>query len=672
MATISSLGAGSGMDLEALVTQLMTAEQAPLTQLAAKEAKVQTKITALGTFKGALSSFQTSVKTLTSAASFLQSTAKISDSDIATVSSDKNAQVGSYSLEVTQLAQSQKLKTAAFTATTDSIGTGTITVQLGSYSSDGKFTVNADKAATTITIDSTKNSLTGVRDAINAAGAGVKASIVNDGTGNRLVLSSTDTGLVNSMKITVSDADGNNTDTAGLSRLAYDGSTGGTANLSQVQAAKNAEFTLDGLSITKASNTVTDAISGVTLTLKAKTESAETITVGRDTASVTKLVQDFVKAYNTLNSSMKEMGSYTYDATTKTGSSGPLQGETTLRTAQSQLKSVLNGVLGSGTYTRLSQVGVSFQKDGNLALDSTKLATALESKPAEVASLFSSNGVPTDSGVSFTGASDATQVGNYAVQITQLATKGVITGSAITTPITIDANSDSFKIKINDVQSGSISLTQKSYTGAELAAELQTKINGDSALKAGSAAVTVNWNSTTNKLEITSTKYGSESMVEITSAESGVSSNLGLAVGAGTTGLDVAGTIGGQPSKGSGQVLTVSEGSAIGLKLTVEGSITGYRGTIAFNRGFAYQLDKVLDSMLSSAGSISARVDGLNATVKTMDSQMTRLQTNLAATEKRYRAQFTALDTAIAQMKVTSSNLTQQLAQIASVSGSSS
>lgn len=672
MATISSLGAGSGMDLEALVTQLMTAEQAPLTQLAAKEAKVQTKITALGTFKGALSSFQTSVKTLTSAASFLQSTAKISDTDIATVSSDKNAQVGSYSLEVTQLAQSQKLKTAAFTATTDSIGTGTITVQLGSYSSDGKFTVNADKAATTITIDSTKNSLTGVRDAINAAGAGVKASIVNDGTGNRLVLSSTDTGLVNSMKITVSDADGNNTDTAGLSRLAYDGSTGGTANLSQVQAAKNAEFTLDGLSITKASNTVTDAISGVTLTLKAKTESAETITVGRDTASVTKLVQDFVKAYNTLNSSMKEMGSYTYDATTKTGSSGPLQGETTLRTAQSQLKSVLNGVLGSGTYTRLSQVGVSFQKDGNLALDSTKLATALESKPAEVASLFSSNGVPTDSGVSFTGASDATQVGNYAVQITQLATKGVITGSAITTPITIDANSDSFKIKINDVQSGSISLTQKSYTGAELAAELQTKINGDSALKAGSAAVTVNWNSTTNKLEITSTKYGSESMVEITSAESGVSSNLGLAVGAGTTGLDVAGTIGGQPSKGSGQVLTVSEGSAIGLKLTVEGSITGYRGTIAFNRGFAYQLDKVLDSMLSSAGSISARVDGLNATVKTMDSQMTRLQTNLAATEKRYRAQFTALDTAIAQMKVTSSNLTQQLAQIASVSGSSS
>lgn len=673
MATISSLGSGSGLDLESLVTKLMQAEQAPLTQLVAKEAKLQSKISALGSLKGALSTFQSSAQTLTSAASFLQATANISDSDVATVSADKTAQTGSYSLEVSQLAQSHKLKSAtAFSATTDAVGTGKITIQLGSYSS-GTFTVNPDKAATTISIDSSKNTLAGVRDAINAAGAGVKASIVNDGTGNRLVLTSSDTGLVNSMKITVTDDDGNNTDTSGLSQLVYDASTGGTANLSEVQTAKNALFTLDGLSITKASNTVTDVISGVTLNLKTKTESAETITIARDTASVTKLVQDFVKAYNTLNSSMKEMGSYTYDSTTKTGTAGVLQGETSLRSVQSQLRSVFNGVLGSGTYTRLSQVGLTFQKDGTLVLDSTKLTTALESNSAAVASLFSSNGVPTDSGVSFTSATDNTQAGNYAINITQLATKGVLNGSAVTVPVTVDSDSDTFKVKIDGVQSGSIALTQKTYaTGADLAAEIQTKINGDSSLKSGSVSVTVAWNSTLNRIEISSTKYGSSSTVELTSEDTGVAAKLGLSVGVGTTGLDVAGTIGGNAATGSGQALTASEGYASGLKVSVQGTTTGYRGTISFNRGFAYQLDKMLDSMLSSSGSISARVNGLNASVKTIDSQMERLQTRLTDTEARYRKQFTALDTTIATMKSTSSYLTQQLASLASLSGSSS
>jgi len=668
MASITSSGIGSGLDIEGLITSLMNAEQAPLTQLATKEVKIQSKISALGTLKGALSTFQSSVKTLTDASKFMQAKATSSDSDVATVSASNTAQAGSYSLEVTQLAQSHKLKSGVtFSDTTAVVGTGKITIQFGDYSS-GSFVVNPDKAAATIEIDSSKNTLAGVRDAINAAEAGVKATVINDGTGNRLVLTSSSTGLANSMKITVSeDGDGLNTDNNGLSRLTYDAGTGGTRNLAEVQVAKNALFTLDGLSITKASNTVTDVIAGVTLNLKTKTESAETITVSRDTASVADSVQAFVKAYNTLASNMSQMGSYSYNADTKTGSAGALQGETSLRTAQWQLRSVLNGALSSGTYTRLSQVGITYQKDGTLALDSAKLTNALESNFADVASLFTANGVPTDSGISFTGASDNTKVGNYAGNVTKLATKGVLNGSAITTPVVVDADSDSLKFKIDGIQSGAIALTQKTYTGAELAAELQTKINGDSALKAGGVSVTVAWNSSSGRLEVSSAKYGSSSKVELTSQDSGVVTKLGLAVGLGTAGEDVAGTIDGMAATGNGQALTASEGAAIGLKLTIQGTTTGYRGTIAFNRGFAYQLDKQVDSMLSSTGSISARVDGLSASIKDIGTSRETLQRRLVDMEKRYRAQFSALDVSIASMKSTSTYLSQQLAGLSSL-----
>lgn len=674
MATVSSLGSGSGLDLESLVTKLMQAEQQPLTNLVSKEAKLQGKISALGTLKSSLSTFQSSVQTLTDSSKFQQATASVSDSEVATVSASSTAQTGSYSLEVTQLAVAHKLKSAAYTNTTDEIGTGTLSIQFGTYSG-GVFTANPDKAAASITISSSQNTLSGVRDAINAAGAGVTASIVNDGSGNRLVLTSTSTGESSSMRITATDGDGNNTDNSGLSELVYDASTGGTSNLSQVLAAKNAQFTLDGMSITKSSNTVTDVISGMTINLlqKTDTDTPVTISVSRDTSTVTKAVQDFVKAYNTLNTSIKDLGHFSYNKDTKVTDAGALQGEYALSAIQSQLRNTLNGVLsGGGTYTRLSQVGVTFQKDGSLAVDTSKLGAAVKSNAADVASLFSANGVPTDSGITYAGAGDNTTIGNYTVNITQLATKGTLNGAAITVPVTIDSNNDSLKFKIDGVQSNSITLSEGSYTGAQLAAEMQSKINGDTALKASSVTVAVTWNSTSNRLEIVSNRYGSASTVEISSLDTNTTSTLGLSMGAGTDGLDVAGTIGGTAATGSGQTLTSSEGTATGLKLKVEGTITGYRGTIAFNRGFAYQLNKVLDSMLSSSGSISARVDGLNASVKQIDSQMERLSTRLEATEKRYRAQFTALDTTIATMKSTSTYLTQQLASLASLSGYSS
>ncbi len=196
-----------------------------------------------------------------------------------------------------------------------------------------------------------------MRDAINDANAGVTASIINDGSGNRLVIASKDSGLANALKITVADDDLANADNAGLSQLVYDASSGGTTNLSQTVAAQNATAVIDGISISKASNTISDAIEGVTLTLlKANTPSATTLSVSRDTAGIQASVQTFVKAYNDLNKTITDLSKY--DAATKQASM--LTGEATVRSVQSQLRSVFNTSLitAGGGLSTLSDIGI--------------------------------------------------------------------------------------------------------------------------------------------------------------------------------------------------------------------------------------------------------------------------------------------------------------------------
>ena len=175
-----------------------------------------------------------------------------------------------------QLAKPQKLTIAGFANATDPVGTGTLTISFGTFTPEvttpptpSSFTPNTAKTDVTISIDSSNNTLVGVRDAINASNSSVSATIVNDGTSNHLVITSKDSGEVNTLKITVADDDGNHTDTVGLSQLAYDptATAGSGKNLTELQAAKNAILDIDGITVVKASNTITDAISGVTLNL---------------------------------------------------------------------------------------------------------------------------------------------------------------------------------------------------------------------------------------------------------------------------------------------------------------------------------------------------------------------------------------------------------------------
>lgn len=685
MATITSTGLGSGIDINGLVSQLMTAESQPLNQLNAKEASYQATLTGYGQVKSALSTFQAAVSGLGSASAFQTIAATSGDPSVFTATASSIAIPGNYSIEVMQLAQSQKLASSALATVNDALGTGTLSFQFGTDNGAGGFAVNSAKAAQSITIDAAHSSLSGVRDAINAAKIGVSATIINDGSGYRLSLTSKDTGAANSLKITASnDADGNTVDNSGLSQLSYDpvGTLGNGKNLSQTVSAQDALLSVDGITnISKSSNTVTDVVQGITINLLKPSETGvpAVLSVSNDSSSVQTAVQSFVTAYNALNQTLSSLTAY--DPTTKQG--GILQGDTSVKTIQSQARSLLtSNITGlTGSYKLLSNIGVSFQLDGTLALDSTKLQTVLNSDPNAIAGLFATVGKASDSLINYVNTTGNTKPGSYAVTVTQLATQGYRDGIAtsalansqgtFTTPVVIDASSNTLTLKIDGVQTGTITLTQGSYTSAAaLTAEIQSKINGDSALAAVGSSVTVSFDNATGKMRITSNRYGSASTAEIISVGTNSAATLGLTTGSSTTaGVDVAGTINGAPATGSGQFLTGATGNpAEGLKLQITGGGTGTRGTVNFSQGYAQQLNNFATYALGTTGPISTRTDGINKSVADIQKQVATMNLRLADLQKRYLAQFNAMDALVGQMKATSDFLTQQLAVLSSSS----
>ncbi|WP_018411486.1 flagellar filament capping protein FliD [Methyloversatilis thermotolerans] len=374
---ITSTGLGSGLDVESLVSSLMAIEQRPLTLMAQKEASAQAKISAYGSLKSVLSSLQTTAQSISTTASFTARKATISNADVATVAATTDAVAGNYKVTVNSLAASQVVASSAFSSRTDAVGSGTITIKLGTYSG-GTFTQNASKTPVDITIPSDANTLEDVRDAINDADAGVSASILNDGNGMRLVLSSSDGGTANAMQISVTDGDGNNTDASGLSRLVYDASTGGTSNMTQQVAAADASLTVNGIAITSSSNILTDAIDGVTLNLKSTAvgETA-TVTVASDTSNAKSGIEKFVAAYNTAVTEIKKQTAYN----TETDTAATLNGESTATTLRSKLSSMISLQLGKDV--SLSAIGVELQKDGTLKINSDKLTTALNDGRAQ-------------------------------------------------------------------------------------------------------------------------------------------------------------------------------------------------------------------------------------------------------------------------------------------------
>jgi flagellar hook-associated protein 2 len=656
----------TAIDVNGLVSQLMTAEQIPITKLATKTASYQAKLSAFGTIQGAMASFQTSVATMSNASTFQTVTATASDTTTMSATALTSALPGSYSIEVSSLAQAQTLVTngqasistaiGSSTSTTLSFDFGTITgtATSGKYGTGTTFS-STGAGIKTVTIDSTNNTLQGMRDAINAANIGVTASIINDGSSSpyRLVVSSAHMGAANSMKISASGD-------ATVSALLANDPTAGTAgqNLTESVAGLNANFKVNGVAISKNSNTVIDAIPGVTLNLSKITTAPVTLTVAQDTASVTKSVTDFVTAYNALTKSLTDVSSY--NAATKTGA--VLQGDATVRNLQAQLRSVLN-TPGAGTITSLSQIGVTFQRDGTLALDSTKLATVMKSDFSGIAGLFASTGKASDSLTTFMTSTSSTKPGIYPLTVTQIATQGNETGPVPVNPFpkTITAGSLDTLIMNIDGINATITLTPKAYaTAQDMASEIQSKINSVTAYSSAGIGVAATADAQ-GRISVTSNSYGSTSSV-IATGGTALPDIFGSAIS--TTGVNVAGTINGVAATGSGQTLTSGSGNAQGLAVFINGGSLGSRGTITFTQGYAYALKNFTTSVMATGGVLSSSTTEINNSIKSLADRTTVLQQRLIGTEARYRAQFTALDQMLASMNTTSTFLTQQLSKL--------
>lgn len=671
MATTSATSATSalstsGLDVNGLVTQLMTVEQQPITKLATQTASYQAKLTAFGTIQGAMYSFQSAISTLSNASTFQAVTATASDTTVASATALTSAVPGNYSLEVSSLAQAQKLVAAGQTGVAAPIGTGAATTltfdfgtiagtaTAGKYATGATFT-SAGSGVKTVTIDSSNNSLQGIRDAINAAGIGVTASIINDGSAApfRLVLTS-NTGAANSMKISASGD-------ATVSGLLANDPTAGAAtgalgqNLTESVTGLNANLKVNGISVTKNSNTVSDVIPGVTLNLSKLTTAPITLTVAQDTAGITKSVNDFVTAFNALNKTLKDVSSY--DAAAKKGA--VLQGDATVRNLQAKLRGVLN-TPGAGSLTSLSQIGVTFQRDGSLAVDSAKLTSVMQSNFSSIAGVFASTGRASDSLITYNSSASTTKPGNYGLSVAQIATQGNETGSAVPTTLTIDATNDTLNLNINGLNA-TITLTPKTYASAQdLATEIQSKINSNTALSGAGISVSATINA--GRISVTSNSYGNTSSVVATSGN-GLSNIFGTAIS--TTGVNVIGSINGVSATGIGQLLTASSGDAQGLSVIVNGGALGDRGTVSYTQGYAFLLKQLSTSVLASNGSLSASTTELNNSIKSIAVRTSVLQQRLIGTEARYRAQFTKLDQMLSSMNATSTFLTQQLAKMA-------
>jgi flagellar hook-associated protein 2 len=654
---ISIPGIGTSIDVNTLVTSLMKVESQPLTQLQNQQTSYQTQLSAVGTLKSALSTFQSALSNLTSTSTFSGMKASGYDTSVLNASVTTSAPAGTYAVNVTQLAQSQVLAAQGQTATNTAIGSGgstTISFSFGSVSggtlSGGKytgatFTQNGNLAGGSITINSSNNTLAGIRDAINGANLGVSASIVNDGSGSpyRLVLTSTAGGANSEMKISVSG------DATLQSLLSQD--PAGTQNMTEVTTGQNATATINGIAVQSPTNTLSNVIDGTSFTL-AKTGST-TVTVAGDAGQASTSVLNFVKAYNALTI---QLNSLTNIDTSNSANNGPLAGDVSTKALVSQISTVLTQAVGTGTYNSLGSIGVTMGSDGTLSIDDTKLSAALAASPSQVASLFAGTGQATDSLVSVPTFSDSTQAGTYAVNVTQLATQGSLAGSAAANTTIQAGVNDTLSVTLSGITTN-VTLTAGTYTASSLAAAVQSQINASSALQ--NAKITASVSSNGGVLTITDSQFGSVSAVSVSG--NGASSLLGSSPTA-TAGKDVQGTINGVAATSSGQNLFGASGTAVdGLTVQVSGGALGSRGTVTVQRGYAAQLNTVATTLLSTNGMVQNETDAINSSLTSLASQITNMQRQLDSKQALYYSQFNALSALVASMSNTSTYLTTQL-----------
>ncbi|MDP3517445.1 MAG: flagellar filament capping protein FliD [Pseudohongiella sp.] len=529
MATIQSLGIGSGLLTSELLENLVNAERAPAElRLDSQKALVDAKISAFGEVSSAISQLNSSMKALNSVSAFNASTATSSNQDALTATATTIAGNGTYSVNIQQLAQQHTIATQSYSSINEAIGTGVLTFRFGTTDIDEfdvyqGFAVNTDKPSRNVIISSSNNTLAGMRDAINDADIGVQATIVDDGSGFRLLLTSDEAGADNSIQLTGSG-------TAGMTAFNFNEISQAAT---QTQAAQDAQFTVNGLSVTRENNLVVGVIPGVTLNLKETTNGPVSLSVSKDPAALLEKMQGFVDSYNQLKTLGDTLTAFNAEAG-ESGQGSLLTGDAALRRMMSEINSTLRSFNTTLDVRSLAEVGISTDQfsDYQLKLDSAKFRTAFTADPSAVTSLFAANGVSSDNEVEFIRAGSQTKAGQFAVEITRMATTGSYEGVSVSAlgagNIAIDSSNKTLTVRLNSSEA-SITLTEGTYaTADDLAEEIQRQINSNSEVLDAEDTITVSFNATDNRFEMSSNRYGSESVVRIVSISTAAANTLGL------------------------------------------------------------------------------------------------------------------------------------------------
>ena len=617
-----------GINVPSLITSLSAAYQVPVTQLQNTVKTDQATLSAWGTLQGAVSSLQSTVSALQQISSLNNRVANLSNSAAVSASVSADAPLGTYTLSNMVLAQAQSLYSQDFaSAANTSVGNGSLQIQVGSG------------AVTTVTIDSSNNTLNGIAAAINAAGAGVNAAVVYDGTGYRLTVTSNDTGAANAFTISASG-------TGSLSVLSYSAASSASSGMTLSQSALNASVTINGLPVTSASDTVSGAIPGVTLNLL-QASGSTSLTVANDTSSFVTAVQAMVTSFNTAMGTINNLTSLNSTATS--GGSGvtgpgPLIGDAGVTGLRSALLSIISsqGIADSSgsAYTSLGSVGINLAQDGTLVLDSASLSAALTVDYNGAAGLFGQVGTTSTTNLQYLGASSSTQAGTYAVNVSAPATQATVTASGSF------AASGLGSAETLTFVSGTTTVNVNLASGSTLDAAVAT-INATLSQQGLGNIVASNAGGV---LQLQTSGYGSAQQFSVVSNVASGGSGIG-STQLSASGTDVAGTINGQAASGVGQTLTVTgPGAALGLQVQATGQGTGGVGSVTLTQGIYQQMGSVLAQALnSSSGFIASAQSGVSGTITSLENQVTQAQQNATAQVALLTQQFEAMQVQVAQ-----------------------
>ncbi|WP_323814627.1 flagellar filament capping protein FliD [Cellvibrio sp. NN19] len=647
---ISSLGTGSGIDSNKLADQLTEASTMVQSQrLDAKKTLLETQISDYGLLRSSLAKLETAAAALGSADTFNAKSLSVPDTKLIGITKlDSKAAAGTYQLKIEQIAQAQSLSSSVeYDSMSSPIGKGTLTIRLGDWDG-GTFNVDSSKTGGEIIIDDTNNSLSGLRDAINAADLGVTASIVSDGGKFKLLMTSS-TGAKNEIEISVTEDAGS----PGLSNFAFNGSSGG---MEQLQEGLDAKVRINGLLVSRESNHITDIVEGMEFDLfGASTTETVSVTISEDKSTAEQTIRDFVTAYNTFLDEVKLLTDFNKEL----DDYGSLNKDPLAKNLMQGIRNVLTSNIPGLTegFTSLSNVGIRTELDGSLSIheeDNWGFRAAIDNNFEMVRDLFVPKASSSSADISVSKYTARSQPGSYEVVITQQPSKGTMTANEPVDMAGIGTGGKdySFIFQLNGVTSNTISLPDKAYgSGAELATELQSLINLDSNFKAASATVNVAFEG--GKLVFTSASYGASSTVGFSSVSADMSADMGFGNGVTvSSGTDVAGTVDGVEAFGSGNILLPAIGSkAEGLSMTVEPGAT--TATLTFTRGFAGSMSSLVNEFLKTSGLISAREATITKDIERVENDEDALTRRSEAYRARLMAQFSAMETIVRSLNST-------------------